>query len=66
VTVFTDPIGLVLDDVEHGEGRYGLIGMSENQRVLYVVHVETTPKETRIISARKATSHERRRYEEGE
>jgi uncharacterized DUF497 family protein len=34
-------------------------------RVLLVVHVELDDDTIRLISARRATSHERRRYEEG-
>jgi hypothetical protein len=37
-----------------------LIGYSRQRRLLYVVHAEVTPEAIRIISARKATRHEKR------
>ncbi|HVN86565.1 MAG TPA: BrnT family toxin [Candidatus Binatia bacterium] len=45
------------------EDRFILIGYSRQQRLLYVVHAEVTPDAIRIISARKATRHEKARYE---
>ncbi len=63
-TVFADPLALAVQDEVHAE-RTVLIGMSEQQRVLLVVHVELDEDTTRLVSARRATSHERRRYEEG-
>jgi uncharacterized DUF497 family protein len=65
-SAFADPMGSVVDDFEHGEGRYVLIGVSASQRLLYVVHVETGQEVFRIVSARRATKNERRRYEEGD
>jgi len=43
-----------------------MIGMSGRMRVLLVVHVELDDDTIRLVSARRATSHERRRYEEGQ
>lgn len=40
------------------------MGISMNNRLLIVIHVERTESEIRIISARKATKHERQQYEE--
>ena len=40
-----------------------LIGYSQRQRLLYVVHAEVRRDVIRIISARRATSHEKARYE---
>ena len=65
VTVFADPLALVMEDALHGE-RAILIGQSEKQRLLFTVFVELAEDSIRIISARRATSHERRRYEEGD
>lgn len=62
-TVFADPLALAIDDAVD-PGRTLLLGMSERQRVLLVVHAELDESTIRIISARRATSHERRRYEE--
>jgi len=65
VTCFADPAGLRLEDEVHPE-RLVLIGVSEKSRVLYTVFAELADDVVRIISARKATNHERRRYEESE
>ncbi len=62
-TVFADPLALAIDDVLDSD-RTLLLGMSNRQRLLLVVHVELDDSTIRIISARRATSHERRRYEE--
>jgi uncharacterized DUF497 family protein len=42
-----------------------LLGQSNRRRLLLVVHVEIDQDTVRLISARRATRHERRRYEEG-
>jgi len=63
-TVFGDPLALVIDDAVD-PARTLLLGMSVRFRVLLVVHAEVGESSIRIISARRATSHERRRYEEG-
>jgi uncharacterized protein len=62
-TVFADPLALVVEDLVHRE-RAILIGQSERQRVLLTVYTELDEDIIRIISARRATSHERRHYEE--
>ncbi len=52
---------------EHGEDRWWMIGLVGVQ-ILIVVHTWIEDEEediVRIISARKATPSERRRYEEG-
>ena len=63
ITCFADPLGLLLEDEAHPE-RLVLIGVSEKSRVLYTVFAELADEVVRIITARKATTHERRRYEE--
>jgi uncharacterized DUF497 family protein len=65
-TVFDDPMVEILPDLEHGEVRAVALGMSSHARVLYVVHIEIKDGHIHIISARKATKHERKRYEEGQ
>jgi hypothetical protein len=63
-TVFEDPYVLVEPDPAHsaGESRELAIGFSMKKRVLLVVYVE--PEEhIRLISARRATPEERRKYE---
>lgn len=64
-TVFGDWFALAIEDAVEPE-RTLLLGMSERLRVLVVVHVELVDETIRLISARRATSHERRRYEEGQ
>ncbi len=63
-TVFADPLALAIEDAID-PGRTVLVGMSERQRVLLTVYTDIDEDTIRIISARRATSHERRRYEEG-
>jgi hypothetical protein len=63
-TVFADPLALILEDQTHPENAR-VIGQSIAARVLLVVFVERDGDVLRLISARRATSHERRRYEEG-
>ncbi len=63
-TVFGDPLALAIEDTVEPE-RTLILGMSERLRVLLVVYVELADETIRLISARRATSHERRRYEEG-
>ena len=68
--VFDDPYAASRRDPYPDEPRWQTIGMAGNV-VLLVVHTRPEPdSETgeeigRIISARKATMHERRAYEEG-
>lgn len=64
-TVFADPLGLLMPDPDHSlsEERYLVLGMSARQRLLVVAFAERPPR-TRLISARRATRRERRRYEE--
>ncbi|MBM4246426.1 MAG: BrnT family toxin [Deltaproteobacteria bacterium] len=61
-TAFDDPLGAYYPDRLHEE-RFVLIGFSRRQRLLYVVHAEVGAEAIRIISARKATRHEKARYE---
>jgi len=64
VTVFADPLALVVADALYRD-RAVLIGQSEKQQLLVTVFVELSENWVRIISARRATSHERKQYEEG-
>lgn len=65
-TVFADPLSLLMPDPDHSadEKRHVLLGMSNRRRLLVVAFAERPPR-TRVISARRVTQHERRRYEEG-
>ena len=64
-TVFGDPLNLLMSDPDHSldEERYLLLGMSNRRRLLVVAFAQRPPR-TRLISARRATRLERRRYEE--
>ena len=66
-TAFQDTLSLTIDDPLHSidEERLILIGMSQKNRVLVVVHTERGDN-IRIISARKATKKERKSYESNE
>ena len=61
---FADVFGRVIADPDHsqGEERFILLGMSASQ-LLVVCHSEAEPDVIRIISARKASRHERTQYE---
>ncbi|WP_028894699.1 BrnT family toxin [Syntrophorhabdus aromaticivorans] len=63
VTVFYDPFSATFDDPDHSveEQRYITIGFSSKSRLL-VAHTERG-KDTRIINARPATVHERKKHE---
>ena len=67
--VFDDPLALSkLDRVEAGEERWHTLGMVDGVVLLLspIRFAMTTAKRSiRIISARKATAHERRYYEQG-
>jgi hypothetical protein len=64
VTVFYDPLSATFDDPDHsvGEQRLITIGFSSRGRLLVVSYTERG-KVSRIISARLATVHERKRHE---
>jgi len=66
-TAFQDTLSLTIDDSLHSidEDRVVLIGMSNKNRLLVVVHTERGDN-IRIISARKATKEERKNYESNE
>ena len=61
-TAFEDELGAYYPDTLY-EDRFILIGYSRQHRLPYVVHAEVQRETIRIISARKATKHEKARYE---
>ena len=65
VTVFEDELSSTLLDELHSEDeeRSITVGMSDRQRLLFVVYTESTSG-IRLIGARLATATERRQYEE--
>jgi uncharacterized protein len=64
VTVFYDPLSATFDDPDHSgdEPRFVTIGYSSRNRLLFVSHLDRG-EILRIISARTATAHERKRHE---
>jgi uncharacterized DUF497 family protein len=68
--VFDDPLHhSVLDPCEHEE-RWRTIGVARDLMIILVVHtiteIEGEEELIRVISARLATAHERRAYEESQ
>jgi uncharacterized protein len=63
-TVLDDPMGVTVEDRDHGEQRFVTVGSDLLGRVLVVVYTYSGEDEIRLISARKATPKERRIYEE--
>ena len=64
VTVFYDPLAATFGDPDHSleEDRLITVGYSAQGRLLVVCHTERSGA-IRIISARRATAHERKRPE---
>ena len=64
LTVFFDPLSATFDDPDHSVGEYRniTIGLSSHGRLLVVAHTEEK-EGLRIISARPATAHERKKHE---
>ncbi len=65
-SVFGDPLAITFPDPDHsiGEKRWLTFGVSHGDRLLVTAHSEHG-RAIRIISARKATRHERGIYEHG-
>ncbi|MFT5129945.1 MAG: uncharacterized DUF497 family protein [Rhodothermales bacterium] len=65
-TAFSDPFGRIIFDPDHSneEDRFILIGMSTTARILVVCHCYRGADDEliRMISARKATTPERKQY----
>lgn len=64
-TVFADEHAKLIDDPDHSdeEDRFVLLGLSSSLRVLVVCHCYRAEGTViRIISARRAASHERNSY----
>ena len=66
--VFDDPLCVsFIEGVTDGEERWRAIGMIEDIVALVVVHtyrVDGSDEEIRVISCRRATSHERKLYDQ--
>ena len=65
LTVFSDPLARIHDDPLHSarERREIIVGHSSNGRLLLVSFIERSGV-IRLISARRATRHERKDYEQ--
>jgi uncharacterized DUF497 family protein len=69
IRAFSDPLALTVQDrIEDGEARWQTLGMADGIVLLLVAHTITDEHDgaetIRIISARRATSKERTRYEQ--
>lgn len=62
--VFFDPFVRMEDASPDAEARDAAIGLTEDWEVLFVVHLLREAETIRIVSARLATTEERRRYED--
>ena len=64
-TVFDDPLSTTIPDPDYArdEERFVIVGMSSERTLLVVVHT-IRGERIRLISARPATKHEKRNYEE--
>ena len=62
-TVFDDPEALDAPDMEEPT-RFVILGRSHEARILFVVQMERGDR-IRLISARKASPAQRKKYEEG-
>ncbi|MBV6450672.1 MAG: hypothetical protein MHPDNHAH_01398 [Anaerolineales bacterium] len=65
ITVFSDPLAFIFDDLEHSENEHReiIIGYSALNRLILVCFVERVDDTIRIISARRATKDEVNDYE---
>lgn len=64
-TIFADTLAATIPDPEHSlnESRFVTIGVSSLGRLLVVCYIEEEPGIIHLISARKATAHERKQFE---
>jgi len=63
--VVLNPLSMVAENNHSSGERFEYLGFSAKMKLLYVVTAERDELEIRVISARKATSRERQKYEEG-
>lgn len=66
-TVFGDPLAGTVSDPDHSadEQRFATMGRSAKGRLLVVVHADRE-EDIRIITARRATAGEKKKYAEGQ
>ncbi|MCP4992569.1 MAG: BrnT family toxin [Gammaproteobacteria bacterium] len=65
-TAFGDPMELTISDPDHSheEFRFLSVGRSALGNLLLVSYTERQENRVRVISARKASKHEKRQYEQ--
>ena len=65
-TVFGDPLAATIPDPDHSseEARFVTMGQTASQRLVVVMHTDRG-EDVRIISARRATAGEKKKYAEG-
>lgn len=61
--VFYDPMAMTVEDRDHDEQRFVVLGADWFGRILVVCYTWRDDVTIRLISARKAESHERKAYE---
>jgi len=64
IAVFSDPFFILTDASRQDQERAAVIGLDASARLLFVVHIELDTC-IRVISARRATTHEEHLYAEG-
>ncbi|MFL6610097.1 MAG: BrnT family toxin [Pseudomonas sp.] len=64
--VFYDEVALELEDNDHDEKRWIIIGQDATGRVLVVAYTYREPDFVRVISARVASKNELRQYLAGD
>ncbi|QHN04544.1 BrnT family toxin [Granulicella sp. WH15] len=64
--VFFDSFLYTQDATDGDEQREAAIGATSDLKILFVVHLVRERETIRIISARPATGHERRQYEDND
>lgn len=62
--VFFDPLYMSFDATEDDELREAAVGVTTARRLLVVIYLAIHGNSIRIISARKATTQERKQYED--
>lgn len=62
--VFFDPFMRIVEEIEMDEIRHAAIGYTQSEQLIFVIHIIRYEEITRIISARRATSAERRLHEQ--
>jgi len=66
VTAFSDPFFILVKDAgRNHEAREAVIGLDASARLLFVVHIEYSENQIRLISAHRATRQEEAIYAEG-